>query len=236
MLEPEKEPSAPTSDSDSNTGGTDPDQMDELEADAAKQGAFNPETGEINWDCPCLGGMAHGPCGPQFRDAFSCFVYSEQEPKGVDCVEKFKAMQDCFREHPDVYGEGESSSGWLVDQPRVHIFILLALEIDDDEISESPDKAEPEGSKPEDAKPQSNKPENDKSRNSRPRDEKPPGGKSKVDKPRDDESDSDNKSDENLPSQPAAKSKPESPSDTPAPPAKETESRGKAPTKSSTKH
>ncbi|KAI9572161.1 hypothetical protein HD554DRAFT_2067483 [Boletus coccyginus] len=68
-------------------------------------GAFNPETGEINWDCPCLGGMAHGPCGQQFRDAFSCFVYSEADPKGIDCVEKFKAMQDCFREHPDVYGD-----------------------------------------------------------------------------------------------------------------------------------
>lgn len=69
-------------------------------------GAFNPETGEINWDCPCLGGMAHGPCGQQFRAAFSCFVYSEADPKGIDCVEKFKAMQDCFREHPDVYGDG----------------------------------------------------------------------------------------------------------------------------------
>ncbi|KAF8712139.1 hypothetical protein RHS03_01087, partial [Rhizoctonia solani] len=79
--------------------------MDGLEADAANQGAFNPETGEINWDCPCLGGMAHGPCGPEFREAFSCFVYSKEDPKGVDCVEKFKAMQDCFREHPDVYGE-----------------------------------------------------------------------------------------------------------------------------------
>lgn len=33
-------------------------------------------------------------------------MFSEQEPKGVDCVEKFKAMQDCFREHPDVYAEG----------------------------------------------------------------------------------------------------------------------------------
>ena len=33
----------------------------ELEAEADQQGAFDPETGEINWDCPCLGGMAHGP-------------------------------------------------------------------------------------------------------------------------------------------------------------------------------
>ena len=50
--------------------------------------------------------MAHGPCGEEFKAAFSCFVYSEEEPKGIDCVEKFKAMQNCFREHPDVYGEG----------------------------------------------------------------------------------------------------------------------------------
>jgi intermembrane space import and assembly protein 40 len=69
-------------------------------------GAFNPQTGEINWDCPCLGGMAHGPCGPEFREAFSCFVFSEVEPKGIDCVEKFKAMQSCFRAHPDVYADG----------------------------------------------------------------------------------------------------------------------------------
>jgi intermembrane space import and assembly protein 40 len=53
-------------------------------------GAFNPETGEINWDCPCLGGMADGPCGEKFKDAFSCFVFSQEEPKGMDCIDKFK--------------------------------------------------------------------------------------------------------------------------------------------------
>ncbi|SPO01532.1 related to Mitochondrial intermembrane space import and assembly protein 40 [Cephalotrichum gorgonifer] len=74
------------------------------ENDPTQQAAYNPETGEINWDCPCLGGMAHGPCGEQFRDAFSCFVHSEEEPKGMDCIDKFQAMQDCFRQHPDVYG------------------------------------------------------------------------------------------------------------------------------------
>ncbi|EMD37550.1 hypothetical protein CERSUDRAFT_83295 [Gelatoporia subvermispora B] len=82
---------------------TSPDPVDATEEGSS--GAFNPATGEINWDCPCLGGMAHGPCGPQFREAFSCFVFSEAEPKGIECVEKFKAMQDCFRLHPDVYGE-----------------------------------------------------------------------------------------------------------------------------------
>jgi intermembrane space import and assembly protein 40 len=62
----------------------------ELEEEAGQEAAFNPETGEINWDCPCLGGMAHGPCGEDFKAAFSCFVYSEEEPKGIDCIEKFK--------------------------------------------------------------------------------------------------------------------------------------------------
>ncbi len=31
---------------------------------------------------------SQGPCGEEFRAAFSCFVFSEQEPKGIDCVEK----------------------------------------------------------------------------------------------------------------------------------------------------
>jgi intermembrane space import and assembly protein 40 len=76
-----------------------------LEQEAQQQGAFNPETGEINWDCPCLGGMADGPCGEEFKAAFSCFVYSKEEPKGMDCIDKFQHMQDCFRLHPEVYGE-----------------------------------------------------------------------------------------------------------------------------------
>ena len=82
--------------------------------------------GEINWNCPCLGGMAigklrqykgdiltaiiPGPCGIEFREAFSCFHYSEvchlfqrvslvnylswqAEPKGSDCLEQFAGMQ-----------------------------------------------------------------------------------------------------------------------------------------------
>jgi len=91
----------------SNTAPTSSPAQDESEPEpSGGGGAFNPDTGEINWDCPCLGGMAHGPCGPEFREAFSCFVYSEKDPKGIDCVEKFKAMQDCFRAHPDVYADG----------------------------------------------------------------------------------------------------------------------------------
>ncbi|KAJ2480403.1 Oxidoreductase [Coemansia sp. RSA 2131] len=71
--------------------------------ESSQSQAFNPETGEINWDCPCLGGMAHGTCGEEFKSAFSCFVYSEEEPKGMDCVGVFKSMQECFRAHPEEY-------------------------------------------------------------------------------------------------------------------------------------
>ncbi|KAK5112205.1 hypothetical protein LTR62_004366 [Meristemomyces frigidus] len=90
----------------------------ELEEEAGQQGAFNEETGEINWDCPCLGGMANGTCGEQFRAAFSCFVYSKEEPKGVDCIEHFKTMQNCFREHPEEYGsELDDEDG---EAPHMH--------------------------------------------------------------------------------------------------------------------
>lgn len=73
--------------------------------EGGQSAAFNPETGEINWDCPCLGGMADGPCGEEFKEAFSCFVYSETEPKGIDCIGKFEAMRTCFKQHPEHYKE-----------------------------------------------------------------------------------------------------------------------------------
>ncbi|XP_013790348.1 mitochondrial intermembrane space import and assembly protein 40-like [Limulus polyphemus] len=65
--------------------------------------------GEINWSCPCLGGMATGPCGPEFREAFSCFHYSTAEPKGNDCIEKFQEMQECMFKYPRLYPLNEES-------------------------------------------------------------------------------------------------------------------------------
>lgn len=99
-------PEQETSDKSEEETSEQPEEEGE-DSKSASGGAFNPETGEINWDCPCLGGMAYGPCGPEFREAFSCFVFSEQEPKGIDCVEKFQAMQECFRQHPEVYRDGK---------------------------------------------------------------------------------------------------------------------------------
>jgi len=60
--------------------------------------------GEINWDCPCLGGAAHGPCGTEFRDAFSCFHHSKEEIKGSDCFPQFREMSSCFAKYPELYG------------------------------------------------------------------------------------------------------------------------------------
>ncbi|XP_026744843.1 mitochondrial intermembrane space import and assembly protein 40 [Trichoplusia ni] len=63
--------------------------------------------GSINWGCPCLGGMATGPCGSQFREAFSCFHYSDADPKGSDCYEKFSVMQECMSHYPELYGKDD---------------------------------------------------------------------------------------------------------------------------------
>ena len=104
--EPAQESATTTPEPSEATQSSEPGSEETEPQGGASGGAYDPVTGEINWDCPCLGGMAHGPCGEEFKAAFSCFVYSEEEPKGIDCVEKFKAMQNCFREHPDVYGEG----------------------------------------------------------------------------------------------------------------------------------
>ena len=89
----------------------------EPEGEGKQEAAFNPDTGEINWDCPCLGGMAHGPCGEEFKEAFSCFVFSETEPKGIDCIKKFENMRSCFKRYPEHYkdelyddGEEETST------------------------------------------------------------------------------------------------------------------------------
>ncbi|KNC83607.1 hypothetical protein SARC_04142 [Sphaeroforma arctica JP610] len=79
------------------------DGVEEVDPDDQRT-AIGPD-GEIDWDCPCLKGMAHGTCGQEFRDAFSCFAKSEAEPKGMDCVDAFELMQGCIKAHPEEYGQ-----------------------------------------------------------------------------------------------------------------------------------
>eukprot|EP00127_Corallochytrium_limacisporum_P002408 Clim_evm49s119 gene=Clim_evmTU49s119 len=75
---------------------------DATEHEEDYQGAIRPD-GSIDWDCPCLQGMAHGPCGEEFRSAFGCFVNSEEDPKGADCVDYFRSMQECMANFPEYY-------------------------------------------------------------------------------------------------------------------------------------
>lgn len=84
-------------------------------------------SGEINWNCPCLGGMATGPCGVEFREAFSCFHYSEAEPKGSDCYDTFKTMQDCMAQYPTVYDKNGD------DRESGDLGIDLGLDDDEDD-------------------------------------------------------------------------------------------------------
>jgi len=67
--------------------------------------------GEINWNCPCFGDMAVGPCGVEFRAAFECFHYSTADPKGSDCIDKFADMQICMTGHPELFEKKEREGG-----------------------------------------------------------------------------------------------------------------------------
>lgn len=72
------------------------------------QGLILPN-GDINWNCPCLGGMASGPCGQQFKEAFSCFHYSNEEVKGSECIETFRNMQECMQKYPELYPQEDEN-------------------------------------------------------------------------------------------------------------------------------
>lgn len=57
-------------------------------------------------ECPCVTRLRHGVCGTQFSSAYDCYVASTAEEKGSDCVEFFKALQECAAEHPGEFDLG----------------------------------------------------------------------------------------------------------------------------------
>jgi len=68
------------------------------------------ENGDINWDCPCLGGLGtEGPCVEEFRSAFSCWMFSDAEKEGGErgdnCVDNFFAMSSCMQQNEEFYDE-----------------------------------------------------------------------------------------------------------------------------------
>ncbi|CAG5074023.1 Similar to chchd4-a: Mitochondrial intermembrane space import and assembly protein 40-A (Xenopus laevis) [Cotesia congregata] len=64
-------------------------------------------SGEINWDCPCLDGMASGPCGSEFKESFLCMFNSNtnEEQDNLECLTSFKNLFTCMSEYPDFYRE-----------------------------------------------------------------------------------------------------------------------------------
>jgi len=66
--------------------------------------------GSINWDCPCLGGLAIGTCSLEFRRAFSCFHNSDAKAKGSECFSEFSKLTECFSKYPKLYGNKDKSS------------------------------------------------------------------------------------------------------------------------------
>lgn len=85
-----------------------------LDDDESYEG-IETETGEINWDCPCLGKITQPPCGDVFKEAFSCFFYSKSEPKGSECIDLFRKLRDCFDKYPEIYSDDSGDEDTLVD-------------------------------------------------------------------------------------------------------------------------
>lgn len=61
--------------------------------------------------------MASGPCGQQFKDAFSCFHYSKEEVKGSECIEYFRGMQECMQKYPELYPQEDDNENAPSDSP-----------------------------------------------------------------------------------------------------------------------
>lgn len=65
--------------------------------------AIDPITGNINWDCPCMGDNPKGACGELFKDAFKCFVKNYDKENDTElpfqCKEYFEKMFQCQQNH-----------------------------------------------------------------------------------------------------------------------------------------
>ncbi|KAF8420768.1 hypothetical protein BGX38DRAFT_1240770, partial [Terfezia claveryi] len=83
----------------------------ELEEEADQQGHSTPRR-ERSTGLSVPGGHGSWPCGEEFRNAFSCFVYSTAEPKGVDCLRSLRACRIVLRRwYPEHYGaDGDSTT------------------------------------------------------------------------------------------------------------------------------
>eukprot|EP00239_Pterosperma_sp_CCMP1384_P004769 CAMPEP_0197856836 /NCGR_PEP_ID=MMETSP1438-20131217/29327_1 /TAXON_ID=1461541 /ORGANISM="Pterosperma sp., Strain CCMP1384" /LENGTH=121 /DNA_ID=CAMNT_0043472429 /DNA_START=104 /DNA_END=469 /DNA_ORIENTATION=- len=56
-------------------------------------------------DCPCVADLKEGVCGPNFIEAFSCFIRSTEEEKGSDCLPAFQGLQMCMFNNADHFSD-----------------------------------------------------------------------------------------------------------------------------------
>lgn len=85
--------------------------MDEEEVHDGPVGFVQPN-GELNFGCPCVGGLHAGPCGYEMREFISCNFYNSQDkedPRGHECDDKMYAMMQCIDKHEEYYKHKMSS-------------------------------------------------------------------------------------------------------------------------------
>lgn len=72
------------------------------------QGAIR-EDGSINWECPCIQREVVGPCGVEFRTAFSAYVEMKKEgdtKPSENFMAAIKEFNSCSVKYPEYYFSG----------------------------------------------------------------------------------------------------------------------------------
>lgn len=57
--------------------------------------------------------MVVGPCSVEFRESLSCFHESTADPKGSDCLEQFREMNECMSKYPGLYKKNDDEDSGL---------------------------------------------------------------------------------------------------------------------------
>lgn len=73
---------------------------------------FVQPNGELNFGCPCVGGLHAGPCGYEMREFISCNFYNskdQEDPRGQNCEDKMFTMMQCIDKHEEYYKHKMSS-------------------------------------------------------------------------------------------------------------------------------
>lgn len=107
--------------------------------------AVDPITGNINWECPCMGENPTGICGELFKSAFRCYVkhYQNQADDGLplECITSFQRLTECQESHPqlnvtEVTPESEDC-GLCPEQDMMERFNKLSSKVSSDQLGQS---------------------------------------------------------------------------------------------------